>query len=233
MNFYLYFKIIIMKILKNTIRFFWTILLIPLLFACTSAEEQWGIISQNDSIPAYLSFYEKYPDNIFGDSALLKIEKDIFLHSNESITRRELYDSYEKFVNSYPRINDLIDADNKLDFLKQKADTLEVSGKLVSESHYLSSVSITLMPVSEEGKAGLYFDDGIFANPNTYPDSLGNFTMVFHEAALKDMPFFTLKLSMGYYGGSYIFDEEGLPINIKIDSNTRVIDIGDIKFSMK
>ena len=223
-----------MKTLSKTIGFLSTYLLLSLLFGCSSAEESWKVINQSDSIPSYLSFYEKYPNSIFGDSALLKVEHEIFLRSYQSISRNETFFDYERFIRKYPRINDITEADKKLNLLKQKADTLEVNGKLVSkESVSFSAVNVTILPVSDEGKAQLFFDEGIFQNPSVYPDSLGNFKLVFHESVLKNMPFITLKFSMGFLGNSYMKDEKGIPIQIKIDSTTRIFNIGDIQFSMK
>jgi hypothetical protein len=223
-----------MKTLSITIRFHCTYLLLSLLFGCNSVEKRWEVINQSDSIPSYLSFYETFPDNIYGDSALLKVEHEIFLRSYQSTSRNETFINYEKFIQKYPRINDITEADKKLNLLKQKADTIEVSGKLVSkESVRFSSVNITILPVSDDGKAHFFFDEGIFQNPSVYPDSLGNFKFVFHESVLKNMPFITLEFSMGFLGKSYMKDEKGIPIQIKIDNTTRIFNIGDIQFSMK
>jgi len=223
-----------MKTLKISFRFLWTYLLLSFLFGCSSAEKRWEVINQSDSIPDYLSFFEEFHNNKYGDSALLKVEQKIFLRSYQSITRNETFNNYEEFINNYPKIKDIIDADKKLNLLKQKADTLEVSGKLVSkESVRFSSVNITILPVSDEGKAHTFFDEGILQNPSGYPDSLGNFKLVFHKSVLKNMPFITLKFSMGYFGNSYMKDEKGLPIKIKMDSKTRIFNIGDIQVSMK
>ena len=92
---------------------------------------------------------------------------------------------------------------------------------------------ITILPVSDEGKAQFFFNEGIFQNPSGYPDSLGGFKLVFHKSVLKNLPFITLQFSMGFSEKSYMKDEKGIPIQMKIDSTTRIYNIGDVQFSMK
>ncbi len=219
-----------MKIKKISLKLLWIFGLTIFLFGCNSSEKekQWVVIKQSDSIPNYLSFVEKFHNSHYADSALIIVEEKIFLNSYKSITRNGTFINYEEFINKYPEIKDIIDAESKLNLLKKKADSLEVNGKLISvDSIPYSYASITLSPLGDDGKALVFFDEGHIQNPRVTTDSQGDFNMVFHRSFLGNMSEFTLQISKGMKQG-YIETVEGVPVIFKIDHNTRVMHIGDI-----
>ncbi len=198
-------------------------------------EKLYALSLKNDSlgsIERYNEFITNYPRvielvdvNSRMDSILAHREKIIFLRSYESITRNETFINYEEFINKYPKIKDIIDVDKTLNLLKQRADTIEIIGKLVDiASKPISKAPVTFYLITNNGGARLTVGEGgVITNPRDWSNSEGNFKIVLHRTYLEGMNKFTLEVK-----NNYVETEKGIPIVIEIDSVNRVIYVGDI-----
>ena len=103
-----------MNILKIKFKQLLILLLLIILFACNPAEKRWETVKLSDSIPTYISFIKEFPNNSYGDSAILKVEKKLYTLSfkNDSLGS---FERYNEFIETYPNVQNLIDVNSRID----------------------------------------------------------------------------------------------------------------------
>lgn len=110
---------------------------------------------------------------------------------------------------------------------------LIIKGKLVDELGNLKdNALITLFVlVTEKGeiKPTFTFRDGIFLNPNTHSDSEGRFTLTADRRLWEESGEFTLGVTDHANRTTYITNPNNIIISIKVDKNTKRVDLGEIK----
>ncbi len=103
-----------MSKLKSSLNHPLIFLMLSFLFACNPAEKRWKTVKLSDSIPTYISFIKEFPNNSYGDSAILKVEKKLYTLSlkNDSLGS---FERYNEFINMYPNVQNLIDVNSRID----------------------------------------------------------------------------------------------------------------------
>ena len=209
--------------MKNSISIL--LMIIAVMFiSCGKDKKEWDKVKTSDSKQEMENFLNNFPKSYYFDSVLLKIESQIYKQSENSITRSGTFMEYEKLMNAHPQINSLTNADEKIEYLKLKADTIQINGRLLDEADRpVSGKPVEGWPINERGKAILAFNDGFMVNPRGFSDSSGNFTIRGHRSFILENNEFVLDVN-----GTFIFSDDGTPVIIRADTNSRVIDIGKI-----
>ena len=133
------------------------------------------------------------------------------------------FEDYVSFVKNHPRIVEIINAKEKVEYLKLKSDTIEIYGRLVdTEDIPLSGERINTIPLTEKGTfiTEVGSDGLIVEYPYDITKSDGHFLIKAHRSFLyENNEFFFDVPNYGWYQ-----TKEGIPIVIQIDSNLRVLE---------
>jgi hypothetical protein len=194
--------------------------------SCNNGRKEWEIVKQTENVQELENYLIDFPKSVRYDSALLKLGKLIYRKSLNSKSKPGTFEEYENFVINYPRITELVNAEAKIQYLKLKADTIEIYGRVDNPFNNIYNVMLYL--VNEEGKGIIEFDEGYLVNPSSNTNSDGEFLLKGHRSILLENNTFTLELSLGGYQG-FITSDIGAPLFFVIDTNSRVIDVGAIK----
>ena len=189
---------------------------------CRKDKEEWEKIKWSNDVSQIENFISEFPESNYLDSALITLERMIFLKSDNSTTVTGTFKDYLDFVKKYPRMVEIIDTVRTIKYLKLKADTLEIHGRLVdTENAPITNERINATPIDAKGRFKITVgDDGlVIFDPYDYTNSDGEFVIKAHRSFLYENNEFTFSMpSFGWYE-----TEEGIPIIIKIDSNLRVL----------
>lgn len=201
------------------------LLLLFITIGCNQDIKEFKKIKNSENKAEIESFLSNFPESIYFDSVLINLEKLIYLKSINSRSKSGTFEEYDSLVIKYPRVKELTNAEKKLVNLKLKSDTIEIYGKLVTtEGDPVSNKTIMVYPLNEEGKTLIHVgEQGILLNPLSESDSSGEFILSGHRSFLSATNEFTLSV-----GFEYIQTDDGISIVFKIDTNSRVIDVGSI-----
>jgi hypothetical protein len=209
--------------MKNSTSILLFILTVTLI-SCGKDQKEWNKVKTSDDIREMENFLAEFPKSQYFDSVLLMIESRIYEQSENSITRSGTFEDYEKLMNNHPSISNLTNADEKIEYLRLEADTIEIHGRLLDDNDKpVSGKGVVGWPINEEGHATLMFEDGMMVNPRGFSDSIGNFMIRGHRSFILKNNEFILEVD-----GANIITKEGVPVSIQTDSTNRVIDIGKI-----
>jgi len=192
--------------------------------SCGKDKKEWDKVKTSDSLQEMENFISRFPKSQYFDSVLLLVEARIYDQSERSITRSGTFEDYQGYLNDYPRVKDLTNAQEKLEDLILKADTIEISGYLVdTEDNPVPNIIVMALPVNEEGKVVYDFSDGILLNPLNASDSTGNFLLKGHRSFILKFNEFILRVNR-----TNLFSDDGTPITFATDADNRVLDVGKI-----
>lgn len=203
-------------------------LIIICLISCNKDKLEWEKIKHTDNIEVCERFLSSFPKSAYYDSALMNMEKLIYYSSINSKTKTGILE-YENYIKTHPRIKELISTEGKIRYLKLRSDTIEILGRLVdSASEPIIGAHIDALPLDENNDIKIIIKDGKYNNPTTTSNSNGEFKLKGHRSFLLETNTFTLNISSGVKWSSFILTEDGSRITFKIDTNTRIVDIGTI-----
>jgi len=198
--------------------------LIAMLISCGKDKKEWEKIKTSDNIQELENYISGFPESNYSDSALIKMEGLIYQQSVNSISKSGTFEEYENHVKDYPRIRELTNAEERMEYLKLKADTIEIYGKLVdSEDKPVAGKEVMAWPINEKGNAVLSFNKGILSNPRGYSDSAGSFVVKGYRSFILENNEFILEVNR-----ARLISEDGVPVTYQTDSDNRVLDVGKI-----
>jgi hypothetical protein len=194
------------------------------LISCGKDMKEWDKIKTTNNIQELENFISVFPKSPYCDSVLIKMEGLIFQLSENSISRSGTFEDYERLMNYHPSISNLTNADEKIEYLRLEADTIEIHGRLLDDNDKpVSGKGVVGWPINKEGHATLMFEDGMMVNPRGFSDSTGNFMLRGHRSFILKNNEFILEVD-----GANIITKEGDPVSIQTDSTNRIIDVGKI-----
>lgn len=200
------------------------IIMTMVFISCGKEKKEWEKIRPSDNIKDLENYLSGFPKSNYIDSALVKMENLIYQQSVDAVSKSGTFEEYEYFMKNYPRIPELTDAEKRLEYLKLKADTIEIYGKLVDfEDKPVPGKEVIAWPIDEKGGALLSFNKGILSNPRGFSDSAGNFMAKGHRSFILENNAFILEVNR-----ARLISEDGVPVTVRTDSNNRVIDLGKI-----
>ena len=97
-----------------------------MLGGCRKDKLQWENIKWSNDINQIENFISEFPESIYLDSALMTLERMIFLKSDSSTTVSGTFEDYVSFVKNHPRIVEIINAKSlsfRLRVKKKKSNT--------------------------------------------------------------------------------------------------------------
>jgi len=198
--------------------------LVSMLISCGKDKTEWEKIKTSENIQELENYISGFPKSSYFDSALIKMEKLIYLQSINSVSKSGTFEEYEYYVKNYPKIMELTDAEKRMEYLKLKADTIEICGKLVdSEDKPVAGKEVIAWPINEKGNTVLSFIKGILSNPRGFSDSAGSFMAKGHRSFILENNEFILEVNR-----ARLISEDGVPVTVRTDSNNRIIDLGKI-----